>query len=87
MASTVTTSTLRDERARARERLREERHASASASASAPALPPVRTPAANPHAMVDLTGWQLVPASQAAQFYTERGKLVTQLPTPSPSSD
>ena len=80
MASTSTTSTLREERARARERLREERNA----PASAPALPPVRTPAANPHAMVDLTGWQLVPASQAAQFYTERGKLVTQLPTPSP---
>lgn len=82
MASTATTSTLREERARARERLREERNA--SASAPAPALPSVRTPAANPHAMVDLTGWQLVPASQAAQFYTERGKLVTQLPTPSP---
>ena len=80
---TSTTSTLREERARARERLREERNA--AASASAPALPPVRTPAANPHAMVDLTGWQLVPASQAAQFYTERGKLVTQLPTPSPA--
>ncbi len=82
MASTATTSTLREERARARERLREERNA--SASAPAPALPSVRTPAANPHAMVDLTGWQLVPASQAALFYTERGKLVTQLPTPSP---
>ena len=85
MASTATTSTLREERARARERLREERNA--AASAPAPALPPVRTPATNPHAMVDLTGWQLVPASQAAQFYTERGKLVTQLPTPSPSSN
>ena len=74
-----TTSTLRDERARARERLREERNANANAP------PAVRTPAANPYAKVDLTGWQMVPAAQAAQFYTERGKLVTQLPTPSPA--
>lgn len=71
-------STLRDERARARERLREERNA------TAPALPPVRTPVSDPYALVDLTGWHAVPVAQAAQFYSERGKLVEQVAAPSP---
>jgi len=75
-------STLRDERARARALLREAALAPAAAptAAAAPSLPPVRAPLANPRAMVDLTGWQMVPASQAAQFYTERGALVREQP-------
>ena len=72
----VSTSTLRDERARARALLREARNA--------PALPPARTPVSNSYSLVDLTGWHVVPAAQAAQFYTERGKLVKEVPTPSP---
>ena len=69
-------STLRDERARARALLREARNA--------PALPPARTPVSNSYTLVDLTGWHAVPATQAAQFYTERGKLVKEVATPSP---
>jgi hypothetical protein len=38
----------------------------------------------NSYSLVDLTGWHAVPAAQAAQFYTERGKLVKEVPTPSP---
>jgi len=72
----ASTSTLRDERARARELLREARNA--------PALPPARTPVSNSYSLVDLTGWHAVPAAQAAQFYTERGKLVKEVATPSP---
>ena len=37
-------------------------------------------PIAGASVMVDLTGWQMVPASQAAQFYTERGALVREQP-------
>ena len=70
--SSSSISTLRDERARARERLREARNATATERAPAPALPPVRTPVSNSYALVDLTGWHAVPAAQAAQFYTER---------------
>ena len=53
---------------------------SLSPPAAAPPLPPVRAPPANPRVMVDLTGWHAVPASQAAQFYTERGALVCEQP-------
>lgn len=73
-------TTLRDERARARMLLREAALAPAAAPAAAPPLPPVRAPPANPRVMVDLTGWHAVPASQAAQFYTERGALVCEQP-------
>ena len=79
----ASTSTLRDERARARALLRETRNAPV-AERAAPALPPVRTPVSNSYSLVDLTGWHAVPAAQAAQFYTERGKLVKEVSTPSP---
>ena len=69
-------STLRDERARARALLRETRNS--------PALPPTRTPVSNSYTIVDLTGWHCVPAAHAARFYTERGKLVKDVATPSP---
>ena len=72
----ASTSTLRDERARARERMREARNA--------PALPPARTPVSNSYTLVDLTGWHVVPAAQAARFYTECGRLVKEVATPSP---
>jgi hypothetical protein len=73
---TASASTLRDERARARALLREARNS--------PALPPARAPVSNSFTLVDLTGWHAVPAAQAARFYTERGKLVKEVATPSP---